>query len=146
MKTDLLVIYQNIYIFTQETLSPSFILKKNGALHCKRCSKHPLFTTFSLFSKMNEVYNTSSKCWLPNKSASKIFLHNTPYTPPSFKKKLALSITNVFQNIHFLSHFHYFQKWLGFVILQVNANFLINQLAKYFYTRNLTFLLHFKKN
>ena len=52
---------------------------------------------------------------------------------------------NVFRNIHFLPHFHYFQKWVRYVIFQVNADFLINQLTKHFYTRHLTPLLHLKK-
>ena len=82
--TDLLVIYQNINNFTQDTLHPSFILgKKIGVLHCKSFSKHPLFTTFSLFLKVSEVCNISNKCWFPNKSVNKIFLHKTPYTAQS---------------------------------------------------------------
>ena len=34
---------------------------------------------------------------------------------------------------------------MRFVIFQVNADFLINQLTKYFYARHLTRLLYFKK-
>ena len=34
---------------------------------------------------------------------------------------------------------------MRFVILQINADFLINQLTKYFYIRHLTPLLNFKK-
>ena len=34
---------------------------------------------------------------------------------------------------------------MRFVIFQVNADFLINQLTKYFYTRHLTLLLYFTK-
>ena len=33
---------------------------------------------------------------------------------------------------------------MRFVIFQIIADFLINQLAKYFYTKHLTLLLHFK--
>ena len=46
---------------------------------------------------------------------------------------MALSIANIFQNIHFLPHFHYFYQWVRFVIFQINTDFLINQLQKYFY-------------
>ena len=75
-------------IFLHETLyiPPSF-RKTIGALHRKSFSKHPLFTTFSLLLKVSEVCNISSKCGLSNKSAKKIFLHKTPYTPPLFQKK-----------------------------------------------------------
>ena len=90
---NLLVIYLNINIFTKKISS-----------FCKRFSKDSLFTTFSLFLKVSEVCNISNKCWLPNKSANKIFLHKTPYIPPSFQKKIVLSIAHTFRNIHFLPH------------------------------------------
>ena len=56
----------------------------------KRFLKYLLFTTYSLFMRVSEVCNTSNKCWLPNKSTIKIFLHKTPHNPPLFpyfKKK-----------------------------------------------------------
>ena len=87
INTDLLVIYQNINISTQDNLYPSIIWKKIDALHRKRFSKHPLFTTFSLFWKVSGVCNISNKCWLAHKSPNKIFLHKTTYTPPLFQKK-----------------------------------------------------------
>ena len=78
-----------------------------GALRRKRFSKHSLLTIFSQFLKVSEVCNISSKYLLPNKPAKKIFLHKTPYTPPLLqKKKIALSIAELFRNIHFLSHFY----------------------------------------
>ena len=66
---------------------PPSLRKKVGNLHSKRSPKHPLFTTFSLFLTVNEVCNISNKYWLPNKSAKKILLHKTHYTPLSFQKK-----------------------------------------------------------
>ena len=50
----------------------------------KRFLKYLLFTTYSLFMRVSEVCNTSNKCWLPNKSTIKIFLHKTPHNPPLF--------------------------------------------------------------
>ena len=47
---------------------------------------HFLFP-FSLFLTVSEVCNISNKYWLPNKSATKMFLHETPYTVPSFQQK-----------------------------------------------------------
>ena len=41
------------------------------------------------------------------------------------------------------SHFRYFKQ---FLIFQINTDFLINQLKKYFYKKHPTTLLHFKKN
>ena len=72
INTNLLVIYGKFNIFTKETY-PSFISKKKkiSALYRKRFSKHPLFTTFSIFLKVSEVCNISSKCWLPNKGLGK---------------------------------------------------------------------------
>ena len=86
INTNLLIIQRNINIFTGGTFYPSFIFKKIGALHRKHFSKHPLFTTFSLFLTVNE-----------------------------------------------------------FAIFQINADFLINQLEKYFYTTHLTLFLHSNK-
>ena len=48
------------------------------------------------------------------------------------KKKLALSIANIFRNIYFLTHFNYFWQWVRFLIFQINTDFLINQLTNYF--------------
>ena len=127
MNTDLLVIYQNINNFTQEALYPSSISKKNGALHHKCFLKHPLFTTFSLFLKVSEVCNVSSKCWLPNKSANKIFLHKKPYTPPLFQKKIVLFIADAFKNIHFSLYFYYFSQWLRCAILQIKTSLLVSR-------------------
>ena len=62
--------------------------KNDGALHCKDFQKHPLFTTFSLFSKLSEGCNISNKCLFPHKSANKIFLKKISYTPSSFEKRL----------------------------------------------------------
>ena len=61
ISTYLLVIYQQINIFTRDTLYPSFIPKKIGTLHRKLFLKHPLFTTFSLFLKVPQVCNISNK-------------------------------------------------------------------------------------
>ena len=76
------------YFYTRDFISLLHFGKKIGALHRKRFSKHPLFTTFSIFLKVSEVCNISSKWWLPNKSANKIFLHKTPYLLPLIQKKL----------------------------------------------------------
>ena len=57
---------------------------------------------------------------------------------PEFKKCLAHSIAKVSRNIHFLTHFHYFQHYMRCVIFQINADFLTHQLQKSFYVRDLT--------
>ena len=78
--TDLLMIYQNINTFIQEALYPSFISKKKwNGLHRKFLLIQSFFSIFSLFLKVGEVCNISNKCWFPNKSVNKIFLHKTPY-------------------------------------------------------------------
>ena len=68
-------------------MSPSFP-KELSALHCENFSKHPLFTTFSLFLTEKKVCNISNKYGLSNKSAARILLHKTPDTAPSFQQKL----------------------------------------------------------
>ena len=74
------------YFGTRDFISRFHFEKKNCTLHRKRFWKHPLFTTFSPFLTGGEVFNTSSKCWLPNESANKIFLRKTLYSPPLFQK------------------------------------------------------------
>ena len=112
INANLPVIYQKINIFTQESLYPSIIWKKKiGALHRKHFSKPPLFTMFLLFLKVSEACNISSKYWFPNKSASKIFLHKTPYTPTLFQKKnkkIALCIAEFLRSIHLSPYFYLF--------------------------------------
>ena len=83
----------------------------------------------------------------------RIFTRQTLY--PSFisKKKLTLSIGNILPSIHSPSppppappsHFHYFWQWVRFVIIQIRTDFLINQLQKYFYTKQLKLLLYSNK-
>ena len=84
------------YFYTREFISLLHFEKKIGALHRKSFSKHPLFTTFSLFLKMSDVCNISSKCRLPNKSAKKLFLHKTPYTPCLFQTKFCALHRRIF--------------------------------------------------
>ena len=89
-----LAIYQ--YFYKRDFISLRHFEKKIGALHRKSFSKHPLFTTFSLFLKMSDVCNISSKCWLHNKSAKKLFLHKTPYTPSLFQTKFCALHCRIF--------------------------------------------------
>ena len=80
--TVLLIIYQNINKFTQETLYPSFISKKKKNRMVSIANffwNNHFFSIFSLFLKVGEVFNNSNKCWFPNRSVNKIFLHKTPY-------------------------------------------------------------------
>ena len=78
---------------------PSF--QKNKCSPSQTFPKHPLFTTFSLFLTVDEVCYNPNKCWLPNISANKIFLHNTPYTPPLYQKKFTFSIEESLRNTLF---------------------------------------------
>ena len=141
------IIYRNINIFTRETLYPSVSRKKMNALHCKPFSKHSLFTNFSLFLKMSEVCNISSKCWLPNKVANKIFLRKTPYTPPLFhRKNCALHSGNLLKTSTFYHIFSSFDiVWGCYISYKYEPP---NNLEKYqyFYTRDFVSLLHFEKN
>ena len=61
---------------------------------------------------------------------------------PSFisEKTWRSSSQMVFESIIFFHVFTIFKKWVRIVIFQINTDFLINQLTKYFYTRHLTLL------
>ena len=143
--TDLLLIHQNSNDFTQETLYLSFISKKNGIFHRKVFSKHPLFTTFSLFLTVSEVCNISNKYWLHSKSTKNCFYTNTLH-PPSFQKRI--------YDIHPRS-FHKHQMFTTFLLV-----FTVDEMCnisnkyqppsnlakyKYFCKRDVISLLHFEK-
>ena len=104
-----------------------------------------ILSLFSLFLKVSDIYNISSKCWLPNKSANKIFLHKTPYTPFLFQVKICVLHRRIFQKHPLFITF--------LVFLTVDEVCYIsdkyqppNNLAKhqYFYTRDFISLPHFK--
>ena len=122
INTNLLITERNINIFTQETLYPSFISKKIGALH----REHPLLTLFSLFLSVSEVCNISNKYWLPNKSATKIFLRNGFAKHLTLllhsSKKVVLSIAEGFRKIDFLPHFYLVSERMRCAIFQVNTD------------------------
>ena len=116
--TDLLVIYQNIINFTQETLYPSFILKKIGGLHRKCFSKQSFFPPiFSLFLKVGEVSTISNKCWFPNKSVNKLV-----YTRHLTLLKVVLSIAEGFRKVDFLPHFYLISKTMRCEMFQINTD------------------------
>ena len=71
------------YFYTRDFIS---LLHFENALHRMNLWMFFETSTFSLFLKVRFV-NTSSKCWLLNKPANKIFLHRTPYTPLLFPKR-----------------------------------------------------------
>ena len=108
----------------------------------KTCNFYPIFTSFH--SGWCVLYFKQIQTSLQFSETS-ILLHKRLYIPPSFRKcSPSDESLDVFWNIHFLPLFHYFQKW-GLLILQVNADFLINQLTKYFHTGHLTPLFYFQK-
>ena len=94
--------------FTKDTLHESFISKK------KKEKKNGLkiaqaFTTCLLVFTENEMCNISNK-YQPviNVAKYQYFYTRDFISFIHFDKKLTLSIANVFRNIHFLPHFHYF--------------------------------------
>ena len=91
---------QNDNIITLETLHPSLIQVKTGAFYRKSYQKHPLFTTFSLFSTVLEMWNFSNKYWLPDKSVKKSF-YARGLTLLLISQKIALSM-EVSRTIHSL--------------------------------------------
>ena len=143
--TDLLVIYQNINIFTPDTFIPPSFRKKICALHPTSFSNHPLVTTLSLFLKMSEVCNISN-VGLNNKSANKTFLQNTPHILPSFQKTLR-SPSQIF--LETLTFHHIFSSLHSYTVDEVcnisNKNQPPSNLAKLQYLRYFISLIHIKE-
>ena len=104
------------------------------------------FTTILLVFTVHEVCYISNKYQPPNTWAKHPYFYSRNFISLiHFEKILVLSIANIFQNIHFLPHSHYFYQWVRFVIFQINTDVLINKLQKYFYTKHLTLLFYSNK-
>ena len=129
-------------IFLHETTftPPSFQIKVR-ILHRRCFQNHPLFTTFLLVFTMDELCYISHKYQSPS-----IFLHKKIYIPPPFRKKIGALHRNQISKHTLFTTFSSFLKVSEFVIIQLNADCLINQPIKYFCTRHLTIVPYFKKN
>ena len=93
---------------------------------------------------MNELCNISNKYQPPcNLPSINIFTQGTLYI--YFEKILVLFIANVFWNIHFMPHFHYFYQWVTFLIFQINTKFVKKQPKSIFTQDNLHFPLISRK-
>ena len=118
INTDLLVIYQNINISTQQTLTLSFISKNKLALLIAN-----FFRNMQLLP-VNEICNISNEYCLFDKSAKEIF--NTRDFAPfhRFKKKCALHFRSFYKHPLF-PHFYQFSRRMRCVIFQISTNILL---------------------
>ena len=118
INTDLLVIYQNINISTQQTLTLSFISKNKLALLIAN-----FFRNMQLLP-VNEICNISNEYCLFDKSAKEIF--NTRDFAPflRFKKKCALHFRSFYKHPLF-PHFYQFSRRIRCVIFQISTNILL---------------------
>ena len=95
-------------IFLHKTPYKPLFHQKICAVH-RRCSyKHPLFTIFLIVFTVDEVCYISNKHQPFNNLAKHQYFYTRDFISlRHFEKRLALSIANVFRNIHFLPLFHY---------------------------------------
>ena len=120
-----------------------FKKKKNCTLHRRCFYKYPLFTTFLIIFTVDEVCYISNKRQPLNNLAKHQYFYTRDFISlRHFEKNWHSPLQMFFETSTF---YLYFQKWVKFVIFQVNADFLINQLTEYFCTRHLTPLLSFKR-
>ena len=125
INTDLLVIYQNINISTQQTLTLSFISKNKLALLIANFFRNIQFLPhFPLLLTVNEICNISNEYCLFDKSAKEIF--NTRDFAPflRFKKKCALHFRSFYKQPLF-PHFYQFSRRMRCVIFQISTNILL---------------------
>ena len=127
VNSDFLINHLTKNFYTRH-LAPLSSFQKICAVHRRCFQNHPLFTNFSsnvyLFSqwKTCAIFQINTKLII--KQNINFFTQETLYLSFISKNKLALSITNVFRNIHF-GHFFTIVKRVSFVIFQVNADILI---------------------
>ena len=119
IKTNLLVIYQIINIFTQETLYPSFISKKN--------LRSPLETIFETSTFYHIFYYFKQRVRIVIFQINADFLINHLKLFLYAIKTFALFIAKSFRNVNFLPHFYQFLEWMSYAIFQININLLIIQ-------------------
>ena len=133
INVDFLTNHLQNYFYTKH-LRSSFISEK------KFSEKTFIFSTYQLVFTNDELHNISKNLLIL------IISHKRLNIPPLFRKKMEWSPSQIFffWNNNFFPYFHYFKKWVRFVIFQVNIDFLINQLTKHFNTRHLTPLPSFK--
>ena len=91
------------------------------------------------------VFTVDELCYISQKyQPPSIFLHKKMY-PSIISEKIGALHRNRFSKHTLFTTFSPFLKVSEFVIIQLNADFLINQPIKYFCTRHLTIVLYFKK-
>ena len=123
--------------------TPPLFQKKNCTLHRRCFYKYPLFTTFLIIFTVDEVCYVSNKRQSLNNLAKHQYFYTRDFISlRHFEKKLALSIANVFRNIHFLSLFSKVSE-----VCNISSKCWLSDKSakKYFYRRHLTPLLSFKK-
>ena len=104
-----------------------------------------VFRIIHFLQHLSEVCNISN-VGLNNKSANKIFLHNTPHTLPSFQKKLRSPSQNFLETLNF---HHIFTSLHSYTVDEVcnisNKNQPPGNLAKLQYLRYFISLIHIKE-
>ena len=112
INTNLLITQRNINIFRQETLFPPSFQIKIYAVHRRIFQKYRLFTAILVFLTVEEVCYISNKYQPPYDLVQPQYFYTRDFILSllHFEKKLALSIANVFLNIHFLPLFSLFLK------------------------------------
>ena len=94
---------------------------------------------------MDEVCNISNENRPPNNLAKYQYFYTRDFISfLHFKKELAFSISKIFETSTFTT-FSLLLTVKRFAIVQINTDFVINQLEKCFYTRQLTLLHHSNK-
>ena len=137
VNTDFLINQQK-NIFTQHTSHPSLISRENlRSLWHKFLETSTFYHIFAIFHLMFAIFSINFDLNVNSKIL--IFLQKRRYISLSFRKRIG-----VFRCKNFSKH-PFFTTFSLFLIILINTDFLIDQLKRYFYTRQLTPLIHLGK-
>ena len=99
-------------IFLHKTLNTPPVFQNKLSLSMTELLVTFIFITFVPVFLVDEVCNILNKYHFASNLAKYHYFYTRDFISfLHFEKRLALSIANVFRNIHFLPHFHYFQQW-----------------------------------
>ena len=99
-------------IFLHKTLNTPPVFQNKLSLSMTELLVTSIFITFVPVFSVDEVCNILNKYHFASNLAKYHYFYTRDFISfLHFEKRLALSIANVFRNIHFLPHFHYFQQW-----------------------------------
>ena len=95
------------------------------------------------FLPHSNQFSQRMRCTIFQRNANLLVIHQDIISHMRLlylEKNWRSSLQMFSETIIFFPYFHHFKKWVRFLIFEIDADFKINQLKNFFYTRQLTLL------